>query len=97
MISCSPTMDYRDHHAPIISANVQISTIDIQGNESRSYSITENQEIEDFITDIHDSKVNGPWSGTKWDKIVLYYEDGGEKVSSTNGKVFGQGSSGIFY
>ena len=97
MISCSPTKDYSDHCAPIISANVQKITIEIQGNELKSYSITENQEIEDFIIDIHNSKVNGPWKGAKWDKIVLHYKNGGEKIFSTNGKVFGQGSSGIFY
>lgn len=97
MTSCTSTKDYSDHCAPIISDFVQKITIEIQDDELKSFSFTESQEIKDFITDIHNSKVNGPWKGAKWDKIVLHYDDGSEKVFSTNGDVFGQGSNGIFY
>jgi hypothetical protein len=88
---------YSDFCAPMIYAYIKNITIEIQGNEIKSYSITERQEINDFIFDIENSKVNGPWKGSKWDKIVLLYEDGYEKVFNTNGEVFGQGSSGTFF
>lgn len=97
MTSCNSTKEYSDHCAPIISAYVKKITIEIQDDELKSFSITESQEIKDFITDIHNSKVNGPWKGAKWDKIVLQYDDGRETVFNTNGEVFGQGSSGTFY
>ena len=97
MTSCTSTKEYSDHCAPIISAYVQKITIEIQGNEIKSYSITKRQEIKDFINDIENSKVSGPWKGAKWDKIILHYEEGDEKLFNTNGEVFGQGSSGTFY
>lgn len=97
MTSCEPAKDYSDHCAPIISAYVKKITIEIHVNDKKSYSITERQQIEDFIVDIENSKVNGPWKGAKWDKIILYYEDGHEQVFNTNGEVFGQRSTGTFY
>jgi hypothetical protein len=97
MICCSPKQDYSDHYAPIVFANVQKITIEIQGDQIRNYSITERQEIIDFINDLETSKVNGLWKGAKWDRIVLHYVNGDEKVFSTNGEVFGQGSNGTFY
>ena len=97
MFSCSPKQDYSDHCAPIVFDYVKKITIEIQGDQVRSYSITEKQEIIDFINDIETSKVNGPWKGAKWDKIVLHYMNGDEKVFNTNGEVFGPWADGTFY
>lgn len=97
LISCTPKAEYSDHYAPMISAYVQRITIEIEGSQKRIYSITNKQEIRNFIHDLESSKENGAWMGAKWDLIVLHYADGREKVFSTNGKVFGPSSSGIFY
>jgi hypothetical protein len=97
MTSCTSTKEYSDHCAPIISNYVKKITIEVQGDEIKSYSIVQIQQIADFINDIENSKVNGSWKGSKWDKIVLHYEDGDEQIFNTNGEVFGKGSSGIFY
>lgn len=97
MTSCTSKKEYSDHCAPIVSAYVKEITIEIQGNAAKSYSITERKEINDFISNLENSKVNGPWKGAQWDKIVLHYDNGNEKVFNTNGEVFGQDSSGTFY
>ncbi len=85
-----------DSRSPLSAENLQKITIEIQVNATKSFTITEKQEMIAFIQDMNASKVNGAWKGAFWDKIVLEYVDG-EKVFSTNGKVFGQGSSGTFY
>lgn len=95
-IGCKAIKEYTDYCAPLRTDNIQKITIEIQADSIKTFAITEREEMQDFINDINNSKVNGPWKGAKWDKIVLLY-DNGEKVLSTNGKVFGEGSSGTFY
>lgn len=68
----------------------------MQTDSIKTYTITDKQDLIEFITDLNNSKVNGPWKGAKWDRIVLHY-DHDEKILSTNGEVFGEGSSGTFY
>ena len=97
LMSCTPKAEYSDHYAPMISAYVQRITIEIEGSQKRIHSITNKQEILDFIHDLESSEENGPWKGAYWDKIVLHFEDGHEKSFNTNGRVFGPNPNGIFY
>lgn|GEM_PF-3768438 len=96
LIGCKVSKQYTDHYAPLKTDSIMKITIEIQSDTVKCFTIADKQEIKDFITDINNSTVNGPWKGAKWDKIVIHYDEG-EKVFSTNGKVFGQGSSGTFY
>lgn len=96
LIGCKSAREYTDNCAPLRTDNIQKITIEIQTNSTKTYTITDKQDLTEFITDLNNSKVNGPWKGAKWDKIVLHYDDG-EKIFSTNGEVFGAGSSGTFY
>lgn len=95
-ISCKATKTYTDYCAPLRTDNILTISIEIQADTLTVYTISDQQEMKDFIADLNNSKVNGPWKGAKWDKIVLKYEDS-TKTFSTNGEVFGQGSSGVFY
>ena len=93
-ISCKT---YADHYAPLRIDHIDKITFEIHSSDTiKTFVINDKEEIIDFIEDIHNSKVNGPWKGLQWDKIVLNYGDGA-KTFSTNGEVFGQGSSGTFY
>lgn len=96
LLGCKATKGYDDYCAPLAAYNIQKITIEIQFDIIKIFTISDKQEIEDFISDMNNSKVNGPWKGANWDRIVLHYDDS-EKVFSTNGQVFGQGSSGTFY
>ena len=96
LLGCKTVKQYTDNNAPLRTDNIQKITFEIYTDTLKTFTITEKQEMKAIITDINDSKVNGPWKGAKWDKIVLHYDDS-ETVFNTNGKVFGQGSSGTFY
>ncbi len=96
LIGCKSAKQYTDYIAPLRTENIQKITFEIYTDTLKTFTITEKQEMKAFITDINNSKVNGPWKGAKWDKIVLHY-DYSTTVFNTNGKVFGQGSSGTFY
>ena len=96
-ISCKTTKTYADHYATLRIDNIDKITFEIHSSDTiKTFVINDKEEIIDFIEDIHNSKVNGSWKGAQWDKIVLNYGDGA-KTLSTNGEVFGQGSSGTFY
>ena len=95
-IGCKPTKTYTDFFAPLRTDNILMITIEFHSDSSKKIAITNKQEIIDFVTNINNSKVNGPWKGAFWDKIILHYEDG-EKIFNTNGEVFGQGSNSTFY
>lgn len=96
LLGCKATKVYTNYCAPLRTDNIQKITFEIQNDTLEIFEITEKKEMKEFITDLNNSKVNGPWKGAKWDKIIIHSEDG-EIVFNTNGKVFGQGSSGTFY
>ena len=97
LVNCKIVKTYTDNCAPLSVDNIQKITIVIKKNATKSINIKERIEIKEFIISLNNSEVNGPWKGAKWDEITLYYRDQSKKIFFTNGKVFGQGSSGIFY
>jgi len=58
--------------------------------------ITERGSIDQFVAIMNNSKLDGPWKGACFSQINLITEDSIIGMS-TNGEVFGHGSSGIFY
>lgn len=94
--SCE-TKTYQDHYAPLRTDNIRKITFEIQSSDTmKHFTIKDKHEMQEFIERINNSKVNGPWKGANWDKIILKYDDG-ETTFNTNGEVFGQNSSGTFY
>lgn len=87
---------YTDHCTPLRTDNILEIVIEIQTDTLKTIKIHGKQEMKDFITDLNNSNVNGPWKGAKWDQIILKYDDG-ITTFNTNGKVFGEGASVIFY
>lgn len=96
LLGCKSTKEYTDYCAPLSTANIQKITIEIRMDTLNVITITEQKAVLEFINDLNSSKVDGPWKGANWDKLILHYKNG-DKVFSTNGKVFGLGASGIFY
>tara|TARA_B100000683_G_C12029681_1_gene365727 strand:+ start:91 stop:465 length:375 start_codon:yes stop_codon:yes gene_type:complete len=96
LIGCNPPKIYKDNHSQLSIDNIQKITIEIKTDSTKTFTITDKQIFTQFVTDLNNSKVNGPWKGATWDKIIIHYIDG-KKILSTNGKVFGEGSSGFFY
>lgn len=96
VMSCTRNKSYTDYCAPLRTDNILGIIIEIQSDTLEIITINSKKEMKDFITDLNSSNANGPWKGAKWDKIILKYDDG-ITTFNTNGKVFGQGASGMFY
>lgn len=58
--------------------------------------ISDKDSIKTFVIDLNESEIDGPWKGAKWDEILIICSDKTIRLS-TNGKVFGSGSSGQFF
>lgn len=96
LIGCITTRTYIDNCAPIRTDNVLSIRIEVRSLENKNFTITDSQQIKNFIEDINNAKVNGPWKGANWDKILLCRDD--DTIAfNTNGKVFGLNNSGTFY
>lgn len=95
-IACVTSRTYIDNCAPLRTDNILSIKIEVRSLGNKIFTITDNQQIKNFIEDINDAKVNGPWKGAKWDKISLCGEYD-TTVFNTNGEVFGLNNSGTFY
>ena len=60
------------------------------------FEITKRESINEFVTIMNNAKLDGPWKGACFKQINLIMKDSVITIS-TNGEVFGHGSSGIFY
>lgn len=60
------------------------------------FDIIEKNKIEKFINAINESKLDEPWKGACFKQIKLMKSNSNIHLS-TNGEVFGFGSSGMFY
>lgn len=96
LIGCITIRTYTDNCAPLRTDNVFSITIELQSLETKIFTISDKHQIIDFIEDLNNAKVNGPWKGAKWDKIILHCEND-TLVFNTNGEVFGPNNSGTFY
>lgn len=96
LIACVTSRTYTDNCAPLRTDNILSIKIEVRSLGNKIFTITDNQQVKNFIEDINDAKVNGPWKGAKWDKISLCGEYD-TTVFNTNGEVFGLNNSGTFY
>lgn len=65
-------------------------------SEFQEFEIWDQQLINDFTLALNNSKLDGPWKGACFNQITIHTLDSNITLS-TNGDVFGYGSSGIFY
>jgi hypothetical protein len=60
------------------------------------FEISDKNMIRDFISELNKAPLDGPWKGACWNTINLLTKDT-TYILSTNDKVFGIGSNGMFY
>ena len=94
---CMSSKTFSEQYDPIDHS--QITEIKINtslGNKHTTIAFTNKDSIKDFVTSLNASKVDGPWKGAQWDKILLIGKSDTISIN-TNGKVFGLVASGQFY
>lgn len=96
LMACITSRTYTDNCAPLRTDNVLSIKIEVRSLGNKKFTITDSQQIKNFIEDINNAKVNGPWKGANWDKILLC-RDNDTIAFNTNGEVFGLNNSGTFY
>ncbi len=94
--SCSRPKVYSDLNKPINLENALSIKIVIKKDSNICIDITQMNEVKELINDLNNAPVHGIWKGATWDKITVYFKHDTCEFS-TNGKVFGSGSSGTFY
>lgn len=61
-----------------------------------TYSLKDKILVDEFVNEIKNSKLDGPWKGAGWDKIYIINK-ADTVVLNSNGSVFGTKNSGTFY
>ena len=95
--SCVSSKTFSEINGTINHETVKEISITIhRADQYLTKLISDKDSIKTFVTDLNKAEIEGPWKGAKWDEILLVCSD--KTISlSTNGKVFGLGSSGQFY
>lgn len=95
--SCKSSKTFSEINGMINHETVkEISITTHRADQNSTKLISDKDSIKTFVTDLNKAAIDGLWKGAKWDEILLICTD---KIItlSTNGKVFGLGSSGQFY
>lgn len=97
--SCKNESNYSTKHS-IINADTIVRIEFKKTNSCKSdfddFSISDRKTIIDFVSNINNAPIAGPWKGNCWNYIIFKSKNHSLRIS-TNDKVFGHGRSGIFY